>query len=1061
MKKETVKKIIKKTLAITGILFAAMLLAMICIPYFFKDSINRKVKEVINENLNGGIDYTSLDLTFFNQFPILTATLNEVDLKGSAPYEKESLIKAEKFSLGIDLLSLFSDTIKIDGIYLEKAVIRIQVNQNGVANYNVYKSTDNSDASSSGLAIKRILISNSEVSYADASIPMEIHTTDFNYDGKGDLTKAVFDLKTKADIGSLTLKYDGETYVDHKAVNANLLTKINTDNLAFIFEKNDLKINKLPISFKGSFTFLNNGYDIDLKLKSEKSTLAHLLSLVPQSYYHWLDNTELKGNVALFASLQGKYIVEENQKPDFNLGLQIDNGLMAYNHTSIPLKNLILRFKINLPQLNFNLLKVDLQKMEFNLGDGYFKTQTNITGFDPFTVKSTTDCHLILDDLQKAIGWKGLTARGNFILKAAVEGTYATQLITSGLKNEKQISEIISVPTFLIESSLKGGYLKLDKMPKAIDVAEFDLTAVSKDHKVNNIDTKIQNIHLKSMSNYIKGFIHLKGLTSFDMDANAEAKINLGEIKEVYPLKDIEVRGNLFAEVITKGKLDIRKKIIPVINTTLKMNDGYLKTASSPIPLTDIKVEAYIKSERGSLKDLSVQIVPVSFKVNNQPFYLNADLKNFNDIRYKIVSKGTLELAPLYEIFSIEGVNVKGRVKTDFQLAGLQSDALNGRYHRLQNKGVIEVGNIQVKHTSFPKPFMITQGKFSFNNEKLNFNNFKARYGSNSFIAKGALDNIIAYVTTNQTVKGNFEINSNSLNVDDFTAFASTSASSAASPPKSNTGVVLLPSNVDLTLKSAVQKIIYNQIELKDFQGTVQLKDGKLNLTDTGFFVAGMDVKMNGSYKPINTKRALFDYAVKADNFDIQKAYHEIPLFREMLTSAKSAYGIVSLDYKLSGFLDKNMEPLLPSLEGEGILTLEDISFKGFKLLNSIAKETDRDKLIDSSVSKVVIRSSVKNNVLTIERTKTKMAGFRPRFEGKITLDGKLDLGMRLGLPPFGIIGIPFSVSGTQENPIIKMRRHAPTDTEMEEEMDEEDRALYLKQKEEEERIKLQNQSPQ
>jgi AsmA protein len=52
------------------------------------------------------------------------------------------------------------------------------------------------------------------------------------------------------------------------------------------------------------------------------------------------------------------------------------------------------------------------------------------------------------------------------------------------------------------------------------------------------------------------------------------------------------------------------------------------------------------------------------------------------------------------------------------------------------------------------------------------------------------------------------------------------------------------------------------------------------------------------------------------------------------------------------------------------------------------------------------------------------MAGFRLRTEGETSLDGKLNLKMRLGLPPLGIIGIPLKVTGTQENPKIKMGKN-------------------------------------
>lgn len=61
------------------------------------------------------------------------------------------------------------------------------------------------------------------------------------------------------------------------------------------------------------------------------------------------------------------------------------------------------------------------------------------------------------------------------------------------------------------------------------------------------------------------------------------------------------------------------------------------------------------------------------------------------------------------------------------------------------------------------------------------------------------------------------------------------------------------------------------------------------------------------------------------------------------------------------------------------------------------------------------------NNIIIIEQFKFKFAGFRPRIEGTSSFDGQLNIKMRLGLPPLGIIGIPLTVTGTQENPKVKL----------------------------------------
>lgn len=115
------------------------------------------------------------------------------------------------------------------------------------------------------------------------------------------------------------------------------------------------------------------------------------------------------------------------------------------------------------------------------------------------------------------------------------------------------------------------------------------------------------------------------------------------------------------------------------------------------------------------------------------------------------------------------------------------------------------------------------------------------------------------------------------------------------------------------------------------------------------------------------------------------------------------------------------MEPVFPSLVGNGVLSVKDIKLYGMKMFNVVGSQTNHDKMKNPELSKVDIKSSIKNNIMTIERFKFKFAGFRPRIEGTTSLDGRLNLKMRLGLPPLGIFGIPITVTGNKDNPKIKI----------------------------------------
>jgi len=275
--KVSAKKLITKTLKITGITMGTILLLMFLLPFFFPDFVAGKIKFWVNSVITTKLEFSKARLSFFNHFPALTLTLYDASLMGAAPYAADTLVKAGEISLGIDLYSVFSSKLRIDEIYLTQSTVNIKVDENGGANYNVYKSdttetTPENDTTGTSLKLEKIQIEKSNLIYNDLSIPILITAQDLNYTGNGDISKAIFDLSSHINIGTFNLAYDATNYIKSKKLKADLVTQINTNSLAFEFIKNDLLINTLPVDFTGKFAFLESGYNMDFELHSHKAT---------------------------------------------------------------------------------------------------------------------------------------------------------------------------------------------------------------------------------------------------------------------------------------------------------------------------------------------------------------------------------------------------------------------------------------------------------------------------------------------------------------------------------------------------------------------------------------------------------------------------------------------------------------------------------------------------------------------------------------------------------------------------------------------------------------------
>jgi AsmA protein len=159
--------------------------------------------------------------------------------------------------------------------------------------------------------------------------------------------------------------------------------------------------------------------------------------------------------------------------------------------------------------------------------------------------------------------------------------------------------------------------------------------------------------------------------------------------------------------------------------------------------------------------------------LKDQPFTIKADLKNFEDLKYDIASNGTLDIGKIYQVFSQKGLDVKGFIKANLILQGLQSDATAGRYNSLHNSGTAELKDIQLLSDYFPKPFIIKTGLFRFEQDKMWFEKFEANYGKTDLTLNGYLSNIINYAMQNNApLKGQFDLTTDHLFVDEFMAYA-------------------------------------------------------------------------------------------------------------------------------------------------------------------------------------------------------------------------------------------------------------------------------------------------
>ncbi len=139
--KATFIKVVKRIAIVFTSIVVLLVISILSIPYIFENEVNSKVKSLVNEHITGELNYAKVRLTFFDQFPLLTASMDDVLLKGAEPFKNDTLLAAKQVSFGIDLMSLLKSKIVIDKFIVNNGKVNILVDSLGNANYSIYKSS--------------------------------------------------------------------------------------------------------------------------------------------------------------------------------------------------------------------------------------------------------------------------------------------------------------------------------------------------------------------------------------------------------------------------------------------------------------------------------------------------------------------------------------------------------------------------------------------------------------------------------------------------------------------------------------------------------------------------------------------------------------------------------------------------------------------------------------------------------------------------------------------------------------------------------------------------------
>jgi cell division septum initiation protein DivIVA len=384
----------KLFLKIIGIFVLVVLLAMVAIPYLFRDQIVERVKLEINKNVNAQVDFTDFSLSLFRSFPNFNFRLEGLSVVNKAPFEGDTLAWVPDFDLTLDLMSVIrGDSYKLRKVHISKPRVNVQVTKEGLANYDIALPSEPTpepipDESPSTFAIElqKVTIDDGRIIYDDKSLTTYALLEGVDFKMSGDFTLDFTSLDTYTSIERVTVIYDGVKYL--RNVETVLDAKIDADlaNSIYTLKKNELRLNQLFIAFDGSVGLLDNG-DMNLMLTfaSQKSEFKNFLSMVPAIYSKDFEGLKTSGSLTINGNVKGMYT--ETSYPAFAINLLVENGFFQYPDLPQAVRDVNIDTRINFPGDDLDNLTVDVSR--FNLVMAGNEISANL-----FIKKPMSDMHL-------------------------------------------------------------------------------------------------------------------------------------------------------------------------------------------------------------------------------------------------------------------------------------------------------------------------------------------------------------------------------------------------------------------------------------------------------------------------------------------------------------------------------------------------------------------------------------------------------------------------------------------------------------------------------------------
>ncbi|MBK9254357.1 MAG: hypothetical protein IPM42_02590 [Saprospiraceae bacterium] len=654
-------------------------------------------------------------------------------------------------------------------------------------------------------------------------------------------------------------------------------------------------------------------------------------------------------------------------------GMNLEFGGISYI-TNATLKgdvNLNMNVKENVFTLKDN--KLTLNELEVK-GEGYLKFLENDAmeiNFKANTANESFKSFLSVIPFAYTNDFKNVETRGNASINAIVNGIYS--------------DTPAAYPAFDVKVKIQDGYFKYPGVKQAVSAvnAEINVAASKPDYKDMKVD--IPNFRMMVDKEFINGNLHAGNLSGDQrLEGKIHADIKLENLIAAFPVQDIEkLSGYINADMSFKAKMsDVNNENYSAIDFKGKADVANLYYKSKNLPAISVKSAGATMTPQ-SLQIISQEMMlgksdlKIQAKISNPLAAFSTEKSTFTEIN------ASSNLLDLNEWSTESNVNPSNNPTPPVSAQSPNELMKKAKISLNTNFNKVLFGEYQIEKINL-------KGDASAN--LIRIENMSGLMDGNDFAVKGVVANAYDYLINNEILDGELTFTSRKFDLNKYMV-------NENSGDRASEGVIPVPENIRLNIKADIGELVYTNLNLRNFSGTLEIQNQEMALRNMQTDVLGGKIEMEGVYNTTDLARPGFEFRLDLQKIKYAEAVNKLTSFSQLAPIASYLEGIFNTTLVMKGHLGTNMIPELSTLDASGFIETLSGKLKGFKPLNDVADKLGLNALKDFNLDNTKNWFDIAQGYLELKKFSRNIAGIDMDIAGRHGFGKEMDFNIRMAIP--------------------------------------------------------------